>query len=395
MNITFLIGNGFDLNIGLHTTYLDFINEYKKLEPNPKALKRFHVHLQENMDLWANAEIALGKYTSQFERGQAKEFADCHEDINNQLGQYLAMESRRVSLSKHSDLVSQAFSNLTIPTMAHDFPGIERERFMKKYTSNDQQPTIYNFINYNYTRVLDDFLSIVKCPQKGHFWQKNTIGEICHVHGAINDGMIFGVNDESQIAKPDIFDDCKHGDIYRNLLIKQKANFSLKKGRDEKAAKLLQDSDLIYIYGMSIGETDKLWWTRLCDWLRSGKYVIVQKHEMPTREKFPRRYLEIEQEVRGAILKHSSFTETERKETADRIHVTGENIFAAINNIANVKSSYAESASCGPSCTSMCVDSCSGSCNGTCSGSCEDSCSGSSGASCSGSSNGTDSSCGN
>ena len=31
MNITFLIGNGFDLNLGLDTRYTDFLSEYKKL----------------------------------------------------------------------------------------------------------------------------------------------------------------------------------------------------------------------------------------------------------------------------------------------------------------------------------------------------------------------------
>ncbi|MBQ4340212.1 MAG: tryptophan synthase subunit beta, partial [Firmicutes bacterium] len=30
MNITFLIGNGFDLNIGLATTYSAFLKEYTK-----------------------------------------------------------------------------------------------------------------------------------------------------------------------------------------------------------------------------------------------------------------------------------------------------------------------------------------------------------------------------
>ena len=32
MNITFMIGNGFDLNIGLKTRYKDFILDYLKVD---------------------------------------------------------------------------------------------------------------------------------------------------------------------------------------------------------------------------------------------------------------------------------------------------------------------------------------------------------------------------
>ena len=32
MKITFLVGNGFDLNLGLDTNYSDFLKEYKKIK---------------------------------------------------------------------------------------------------------------------------------------------------------------------------------------------------------------------------------------------------------------------------------------------------------------------------------------------------------------------------
>lgn len=34
MNVTFLLGNGFDLNLGLSTSYKDFYSYYTKKEPN-------------------------------------------------------------------------------------------------------------------------------------------------------------------------------------------------------------------------------------------------------------------------------------------------------------------------------------------------------------------------
>ena len=32
MKITFLIGNGFDINLGLKTKYKEFVNYYKKID---------------------------------------------------------------------------------------------------------------------------------------------------------------------------------------------------------------------------------------------------------------------------------------------------------------------------------------------------------------------------
>jgi len=64
MNITFLIGNGFDRNLGLKTTYSDFIKWYKKTPPKTDILKKFREYINDNEELWSAAEEELGKYTA-------------------------------------------------------------------------------------------------------------------------------------------------------------------------------------------------------------------------------------------------------------------------------------------------------------------------------------------
>ena len=72
MNITFLIGNGFDLNLGLDTRYTDFLAEY--LQDNSQdneEIKSFKADIRKQQcgnsdtseNLWANAELAFGRYT--------------------------------------------------------------------------------------------------------------------------------------------------------------------------------------------------------------------------------------------------------------------------------------------------------------------------------------------
>ena len=60
MNITFLIGNGFDRNLGLATTYAEFVKEYKKTATNSKVLKDFREYIKENEEL-RSEERRVGK----------------------------------------------------------------------------------------------------------------------------------------------------------------------------------------------------------------------------------------------------------------------------------------------------------------------------------------------
>lgn len=81
MNITFMIGNGFDRNLGLKTKYSDFIAWYKKTPAKTDTLRKFREYINENEELWSAAEEELGNYTAQFESGAGAMFYECHKDI--------------------------------------------------------------------------------------------------------------------------------------------------------------------------------------------------------------------------------------------------------------------------------------------------------------------------
>ena len=67
MNITFLIGNGFDLNVGLATTYSAFLEEYAKpSDKDSDLLKYFKQKILKDAKMWSNAELAFGAATEQF-----------------------------------------------------------------------------------------------------------------------------------------------------------------------------------------------------------------------------------------------------------------------------------------------------------------------------------------
>lgn len=252
MNVTFMIGNGFDRNLGLKTTYSDFIEQYKRTPASTETLRNFRNHINDNEELWSAAEEELGRYTAQFEVGAGTAFYECHKDICEHLAKYLIDQQNRIDFSFVSDEVENAFSqinNLTSP-----FHTQEKAILDEIYSNRKSENIYFNFITYNYTNTLDQCLKLVQKKQGllgSHKYNGNTlnhtISAIHHVHGTVNAQMVFGVNDESQISKPEIFE-CDYGDLYEELLIKQKANQGYKEDADTKAKKLLDSSHILYIY---------------------------------------------------------------------------------------------------------------------------------------------------
>jgi len=64
MNIVYLIGNGFDLNLGLQTKYQHFYDYYlTHSEGNDSPhIKDLKDHIKNNRENWSDLEFALGDY---------------------------------------------------------------------------------------------------------------------------------------------------------------------------------------------------------------------------------------------------------------------------------------------------------------------------------------------
>ena len=264
MRVTFLIGNGFDRNIGLDTTYSDFVNVYKHLEAESDHIKNFRSYIKENEELWSKAEEALGKYTQQLEKGQAHIFSECQADFCANLAQYLKKQEERINYEANKENVKKAFKQFR--NLTGEFSSEERSKINEVYKRHESGNVIFDFINYNYTYTLDRCLEIVKespgiLGEHNYYAAnyKHIVGEVCHVHGTVEGQMVFGVNDESQIGKPTVFEG-EDGDLSKSLLIKKDANARYGENTDTKALKILTNSKIIYVYGMALGITDKLWW---------------------------------------------------------------------------------------------------------------------------------------
>lgn len=344
MNITFLIGNGFDLNLGLKTLFSDFVEEYKNKDTKDEDIIKFRKHISDNEELWSNAEFEFGQYSGELKKGEAAILSKCQKDFCENLAEYLKTQEKRIDFQENSQKVIDAFTKLDY--IATTFPLQERTILDNIYKTYINQNVLFRFINFNYTATLDECIKIVidngdifkTHKYQGNIFKHKVSDTVEHVHGTVEKEMVFAVNDETQIHNLEVFD-CEYGDIYKNLIIKKNANNSYGENTDAKVWGLIKESHIIYVYGMSIGDTDKLWWERICQWLseKSDRHLIVHNYKMPEKGVLPIDYQIAEQNHKNFITTKSDLSLEQQKTIQNRIHVTNYNVFEDINSIAHLE----------------------------------------------------------
>ena len=303
MEITFLLGNGFDIQCGLKTSYIDFYNyilkkkysiDLKKANVKELALKIDNIIYSEiykskdNIENWADLELQLGVFTKRLKKRLnepdqdvqkiANRFLDDFEILLEDLNDYLK------SIQIQDDVkIKEDFSDVLYTTMNDFFHGVlqkENDELNNILVDNYSSHFNYRCISFNYTNTLKKVIqscSKVSMPNRLnnsshiHIFDK----EIINVHGVIDRFLTLGLNDETQLAT-DFFD---MSDL--NDLIKPKSLEINREYMRRDAENLIDKSDIIVIFGMSIGATDKHWWEKIAYSLMNSKNkkLIIHLYE--------------------------------------------------------------------------------------------------------------------
>lgn len=291
MNITFFIGNGFDLNLGLKTGYKDFYNWiHKKYKSGNRDVKNV-IYQQlfddeaNNYSNWADLELAIGNYTGNVSIENDQIFLDAKEELEQDLVDYLLEETSYVN--SNIARLAQEF-RASIINFCKEFNDIDRNSYKKLYESITDNIT-YRFVVFNYTDLIDkiiiDLNIIAENDTKKN---KNMFEKPIHIHGTLFSNMILGVNDRSQIKG-------SHSKEFENYLIKSNLNNLLGTYNNQDVKKSIDASRYICIFGMSFGETDKIWWENIIRWLQSDQnhrlvlFVYEELNQNPSAQKKARR----------------------------------------------------------------------------------------------------------
>lgn len=276
MNVVYLIGNGFDISLGLNTRYLDFYNYYLNTESKSSVVKEFKDTLRQEIDKWSDFELELGGYIDKIDG--IGSYNLLIRDIRLELSKYL----EEVQNYCRSDIISSIKPDEFLAHLCNPEKYLRRrdsDDLVKFYKQIGHVHHIYNVINFNYTNTIEQVLGIKK-ESNEHLdlnfttHRQNTskvLVGLYHVHGSVRKDMVLGVNDDWQVKGHNLIEN----QSFRRSFIKNECNFAQRHGIEEKCQQIINEADVICIFGSSLGETDRCWWEIISKKVKNGNCKLV------------------------------------------------------------------------------------------------------------------------
>lgn len=324
MDVTFLIGNGFDLGIGLKTGYKDFYKVYCQIKQSDiDVLRHFKSDILKEPETWADFESAFGAYAYYFK--DPEEYMQLFEDFIEQFSRYLENEEHAFDASRTDEMLrgmKKALSNY------YNIRPADKAAVEAVVASSTRT---FNFVSFNYTRCLDKCIDVIKSTPNSLSTLYGEIGELVHVHGYTDRDLIMGVNDASQIEHETFSQD----ETVLDEIVKPRQNEIIRMNYDYRATQVINRSRVICIYGMSIGETDQKWWKLIMEWLyaNTNNHLIVLQHIAPIRlVPVWRRFVN---STRDLLYMYGEVSPEDQKNIESRIHIDVDHDIFAMNLRSN------------------------------------------------------------
>ena len=302
MNITYLIGNGFDLQAELPTNPLDIVNAFLGKYDKKPSSSAFENHaapvatedlicsaMKDDYGSWGDFELALGASLAETRLkagGTAQDYIKAIEFFDTFLSAYITDVNQKIDSlelpSNAGDRFHRGFTSLMKDGMTKE----QQRRLNTILKDRRRENWNINIISFNYTTLLNRLLE--STVQSGKANQSIMVGgsphgrridpDILHLHGSVVEehGIITGVDNASQITVAEYRDDPNVLD----MLVKPRLNVEREDLADETALELIQQSSIICVFGMAMGTTDMTWWRTIANWLDEGageRALIINK----------------------------------------------------------------------------------------------------------------------
>lgn len=271
MNITYIIGNGFDLCLGLNTKYSDFYDYYQN-QPSPsEEVKQLKENIDRNKENWSDLELALGEYTPNFKDSNSA--VEVLVDLCKHLNEYLKLQSLLIPQSNEK-IKEEMLRCLANPN--EFFLPTDKER-IESYYYNRVASNKITILTLNYTPSIESILDYVDNQpisiNDNDSWLGSgaEVHRILHPHHTLDDIILVGLNDESQIANQTL---CNN-EAFKENFIKPACNKMLSSGIETQCSNVINNSDLFVIFGSSLGATDKLWWQKIANRMVNSDSLLL------------------------------------------------------------------------------------------------------------------------
>lgn len=268
MNITFLIGNGFDLQCGMKTRYSDVYEEYQKLN-TPLSIKLCE-HFASDKENWSDFEDGIVTNAKSF--SDIGELRACVEDFEEFIQNYIQKEDSRI----WSQFEEVDFDNEFSRSINSFYEQLTLSRMRSLQFSLDSNP-VCNFITLNYTDLLEKLIrnSIQSAPfdDANDMLGSFVFGKIEYPHGKCSTNIIVGAGSKEQFSAEGInLNELEARALVKPLLINAFDNFSLEQSLD-----VLKATDILCVFGASLGKSDVFWRDKIVMWLlESPKHQLIK-----------------------------------------------------------------------------------------------------------------------
>lgn len=294
MKTVWIIGNGFDLNLPLQTSYEDFYKQCYSLLGDSEAVSQRNklnntIKRCGDPKLWSDLELLIGKSTVDFD--SVDEHYKCFQRMRRELEGHLVAQQERFDPNRQSrqfavELMESLFA------FGNRLDNPDREALGKALDA----PVLgkIDVVTLNYTDVLERAIRSVKIGGPLHTENLAVFSEvksIVHAHGELAEPRqtVFAVSDASQIANAEFREDAE----CLQLWTKPKLDALYGNGRLDNALGLIGEADLLVSFGCSFGETDRHLWKDVGQALskRPDARFLCFSHTLPEKGADPREYL--------------------------------------------------------------------------------------------------------
>lgn len=290
MKITVLLGNGFDVSLGIKSSYGDFYKWYYDKPTDIKHIQDFRNAIKEDIlsdipddeKTWADFELGMGKYTENFTKETVGQFLECLDDAQENIRKYLLEQESLFDITQCTDKSIAALKK-SIWNFYDEITDREKAEIKSMLDNIAGQDREISFITFNYTYTLERIFKVIpedvlaKWQHSNREYAYKLNRNVLHVHGTTESFPVLGVNDESQIANKELLDTPQ----FKEMLVKAQNVHALGKLWHNQAEEEISNSRVVCILGMSLGATDAKWWRKLVQWLKADvhRHIVLYWYE--------------------------------------------------------------------------------------------------------------------
>lgn len=274
MNLLFVLGNGFDLQLGLPTSYHDFYQYYVNTPSSSTAIARLKDEISADQQNWSDLELALGKITADY--SDVGTFCEVYDDIQIELHRYLMkldelMQAGTITVNSTLDIFSDGLAS-----PEKYFSKEVRESIVSEYNRifAYHKSSLINvqILSFNYTHTVESLLHNPNLP-KSIAGSQIILTYLRHIHRDLSpeNSVWLGVDNEEQILNQPF----RTTEEVRLRLIKPEILNEISPVIVNDIDRTISEAEVICLFGVSLGDTDITWARKIGTMVAKGVTTML------------------------------------------------------------------------------------------------------------------------